>query len=241
MSLVFPKWINAVPAALVVGAGVTTLGVVAGTWYYATPDYTEVGYEPEQPVAFSHALHAGQLGIDCRYCHTEVEESYHSNIPDLSTCMACHTGDVVTNTAYLNVDLWNAHRVNEELVQVRSAYAEEKPIRWRKVHKLPDYAKFNHAVHVNAGVSCLSCHGNIHMQEVVRQVEPLSMGWCLDCHRNPEEHLVAASDNDPDGFRITDLEAVDAQLRSTSQSEIGAMLARQKQLEPPQSCGACHY
>lgn len=242
MSLVFPKWTNAIPAAIVATGGIGSVAVVAGTWYYATPDYTEVGYEPEQPVAFSHRIHAEQLGIDCRYCHSNVEESGHSNIPDTHTCMNCHTGDPISGIAYLNNDLWSAHVDNENLATVRSSYATGEAIPWRRIHKVPDYAHFNHAVHVNAGVSCYSCHGNINQHEVARQEHSLAMGWCLDCHRNPEEHLVAASDTDPALPQITDLEAVRRLLESDDYAETTGMdLVKQSQVEPPQSCGACHY
>ena len=241
MSLVFPKWTNAIPAAVVVGGGFATLAVVAGGWYYMSPDYTEVGYEPDQPVDYSHLIHVNELGIDCRYCHTNVEESAHSNVPDTATCMNCHTGDPVSDQAYLSSDLWAAHKIDENLVRVRSSYASGEPIKWRRVHKVPDYAHFNHAVHVNAGVSCYSCHGSINQQVVVRQEHSLSMGWCLDCHRNPEDHLVRTSDTDPNFPRITDLDAIKRQLESDSQRETGLEIAAELRIEPPQSCGACHY
>ncbi len=241
MSLVFPKWTNAIPAVLVGGLGATAFAVVVGTWYYATPDFFEIGYQPEQPVAFSHRIHSGQLGIDCRYCHTNVEESAHSNVPDTATCMSCHTGDVATDQAYLRRDLWLSHKENEHLVELRSNYQTGEPIQWRRIHKLPDYAHFNHAVHVNAGVSCYSCHGRIDQHEVARQVESLSMGWCLDCHRNPEQHLVAVSDTDPMKPRITDLGEIAQQLKSGGQRAAGLALIEELGNEPPQSCGACHY
>ncbi len=241
MSLVFPKWTNSIPAAIVVSAGFAGVAVIAGGWYYMTPDYTEVGYEPEQPVNYSHRIHVNTLGMDCRYCHTNVEESGFSNIPDTATCMNCHTGDPAQDIAYLNSTLWSAHKQNENLVKVREAYASGEPIRWRRVHKVPDYAHFNHSVHVNAGVSCYSCHGSINEQAVVRQEKSLAMGWCLDCHRNPEDHLVRVSDTDPDLPKITDLDAIKRLLQSDEQKARGLELAAELRIEPPQSCGACHY
>lgn len=235
---VFPRWTNTVPTALVAALGLFGVFIVWATWYYATPDFWEVGYEPEQPVAFSHQLHAGQLAIDCRYCHTHVEESGHSNVPDTETCMNCHTG--AGETAYLNATLWAVHRDNADLVRVRSAYASGEPIKWKRIHKVPDYAHFNHAIHVNAGVSCYSCHGRIDQLVVVRQVESLSMGWCLECHRNPEDYVVDVSD--PDIQRITNLAGVEKQLSNrTLQAEDGTRLVMEKKLQPPQHCGACHY
>jgi len=245
VSNLFPQWTNLIPTAAAVGLGFGSVAVVVGTWYYATPDYMEVGYMPTQPVDYSHQIHAGKLGMDCRYCHSHVEESYVSNVPDTATCMNCHTGD--DTTAYLNSDLWKAHKVNKSLSIVRTAFEETAPIEWRKVHKLPDYAHFPHAAHVNAGVSCYSCHGRIDQMPVVYQTQGLGMGWCLDCHRAPEKHLV-----DVDGLlasgkageakvRITDLDRIANLLGSEEQKKRGAELAEQRQIEPPQHCGACHY
>lgn len=246
MSHNFPRWTNAIPTALAGGLGVLTVGIVVGTWYYATPDYMEVGYMPKQPVDYSHQIHAGKLGMDCRYCHTHVEESYISNVPDTATCMNCHTGD--DTTAYLNTELWNAHKTNKNLIKVRESYASGVPIQWRKIHKLPEYAHFPHSAHVKAGVSCYSCHGRIDQMPVVYQTEGLGMGWCLDCHRAPEKHLVdvdgvlASTGGSSQPVKVTDLALVEALLNDTkAQQDRGAELARTKQIEPPQNCGACHY
>lgn len=236
----FPKWMNALPTAVALMGGVGFMGVALGYWHYFTPDYWRVGYEPDQPVDYNHQLHAGKLGMDCRYCHTHVEEAKHSNVPDTSTCMNCHTG--VGETAYLNNKLWTSHKENPNLVTLRQAYASGEPIEWRRIHKVPDYAHFNHAVHVKAGVSCYSCHGRIDQQEVVRQVHGMGMGFCLECHRNPEKNLVAHDDKsstqDP---KITDLAAVQALLAEPAQQGRGLEIAKTKQLQPPQNCGACHY
>lgn len=240
MSLILPKWTNGIPYVLPLIGGAAGVAVVAGYLYYFTPDYWRVGYEPEQPVAFSHQLHAGTLGIDCRYCHTHVEKSGVSNVPDLATCMNCHTG--VGEQAFLNANLWKAHKELPDLVKVRTAYAEQKPIEWRRIHKVPDYAHFNHAVHVKAGVSCYSCHGRIDQQLVVRHEHGMGMGWCLDCHRNPEKNLIAADDlASTESPRITDLAAVAEQIAAADQLEKGKQIAQTKQLQPPQNCGACHY
>lgn len=234
MSHVFPKWTNAIPAATVLGAGGGALFVVVFITYYFTPKFWEVGYEPVQPVNYSHQIHVGQLGMDCRYCHSNVEESPHSNVPDTATCMNCHTGE--GEIAYLNNTLWTAHKDNANLQRVRAAYASGDPIQWRRVHKLPDYVQFNHATHVKSGVSCYSCHGRIDQEAVVRQNEPLSMGWCLECHRAPENHLIDTAE-----MKITDLLSVERQLQSDAQLDKGLMLAEQQRLQPSLSCGACHY
>ncbi|MEO1130760.1 MAG: cytochrome c3 family protein [Planctomycetota bacterium] len=241
MSSVFPRWANSLPRLTGALGGFAFVAVVGIVWYYFTPEFWEVGYQPDQPVDYSHQLHVGKLGIDCRYCHSNVEESAHSNIPDTATCMNCHMGDVNTDQAYLAMNLWTAHKTNENLVQVRSAYATGEPIRWKRIHKVPDYAHFNHAVHINAGVSCYSCHGRIDQQEVVRQEESLSMAWCLDCHRAPEKHLVDVPEGDP-VKRITNLEWVAQELRARQRNiGEGMALVEAKALQPPEHCGACHY
>lgn len=240
MANIFPKWMNALPTFSAVFGGVGVVAVSAGYMYYFTPDYWRTGYEPVQPIDYSHQIHAGKLGIDCRYCHTHVEDSKHANIPDTATCMNCHTG--VGETAYLNTSLWNAHKANPNLIKVRSAYASGEAVLWRRVHKTPDYAHFNHSVHVHAGVSCYSCHGRIDQQAVVRQVHGMGMSFCLECHRAPEKNLVSADDMvQTDVPRITDLSAVEALLTDPKQLERGLEIARTKQLQPPQFCGACHY
>lgn len=240
MANIFPKWTNGLPTATAVFGGIGLVAVCAGYMYYFTPDYWRVGYEPEQPVSYSHQIHVGKLGMDCRYCHTNVERSPTANIPDTSTCMNCHTG--VGEQAYLNTALWAAHKINPNLVKVRESYAEDRPVEWRRVHKVPDYAHFNHAVHIHAGVSCYSCHGRVDQFEIVRQVHGMGMGFCLDCHRNPEKALVQADDRfQTDSPKITDLAAVQALLSEPRQIERGESIARLKQLQPPQFCGACHY
>ncbi|MFN7021921.1 MAG: cytochrome c3 family protein [Phycisphaerales bacterium] len=183
MSTVFPKWTNRLPTMMLVGVLgglVTVIGVV---WYYFTPKFWRVGYMPTQPASgFSHQIHAGKLGMDCRYCHSNVEISAEANIPSVSTCMGCHAEGRVNDQLYAK-----AARVQF----VRDAWEANESIPWRRVHKVPDYVRnFPHNIHVNAGVSCFSCHGNIMEQAVVHHAEPMSMGWCLECHRDPTPHLV---------------------------------------------------
>jgi menaquinone reductase, multiheme cytochrome c subunit len=170
----FPPWANYLLPAIGVLAigGAVYVPVVIGLG--ASPRTTDVGYMPEQPVPYSHALHAGQLGIDCRYCHTTVEKAGFAAVPPTQTCMNCH--------AKLNTD-------SPLLLKVRESYVTGMPVPWVKVHNLPDYAYFNHSTHLNKGIGCVSCHGRVDRMEVVYQQEPLSMSWCLDCHRQPEKHL----------------------------------------------------
>jgi hypothetical protein len=174
MSDIFPKWTNKLPGKVIVGALLLGAGVTAGLTYYFTPKYTRVGYQPIQPVAFSHAIHAGQLNIDCRYCHNGVEKSWYSNIPSANTCMNCHN---------------QVLKDDPKLALVRESAQSGKPIPWVQIHKVPDYVYFNHSVHVNRGVSCVHCHGRVDKMDEVYHAQPLSMTFCLDCHRDPAKNL----------------------------------------------------
>jgi hypothetical protein len=227
------------PVALLMGAAGGLLVTIAIVWTYFTPSYWEVGYMPEQPVAYSHQLHAGTLGIDCRYCHDNVEESGYANIPSVSVCMNCHT--VVDNTqGYLAKAVSagagdSAHWSSEALAALRDAHDHGQTVEWDRVHKLPDYVHFDHSIHVNLGVSCFSCHKRIDQMPEVYQSEPLSMSWCLDCHRNPEQHLVDTSEID-----VTDLRGVEELLSLSDYAQtIGLELS--EHVNPPENCGACHY
>ena len=162
------------PPVVIVGIALFGGIVTFSVWYWFSPKFTDVGYSPKQPVPFSHKLHAGTLGLDCRYCHYTVEKSHYAAIPPTEVCMGCHTSVLPGS---------------KKLAKVRESFKTGKPIRWVRVHMLPDYAFFNHKVHVAAGVGCASCHGRIDKMKVVHQSKPLSMSWCLDCHRAPNQHL----------------------------------------------------
>ncbi len=174
-----------------VGAVVLGTTVTAAVWYYFTPKYYRVGYEPIQPVAFSHKIHAGQLGVDCRYCHNGVEKSWYSNIPAASTCMNCHN---------------QVLKDDPKLAVVRDSFATGKPIPWIQIHKTPDFVYFNHSVHVNRGISCVHCHGQINQMDEVVHAKPLNMSFCLECHRNPaakirpQEEVYNLDWKAPEGF-----------------------------------------
>ncbi|MEL6616293.1 MAG: cytochrome c3 family protein [Bacteroidota bacterium] len=219
----FPRNANALPAISIAGALCGGVLVVVLAWYYLSPEFYEVGYAPEQPVPYSHAFHAGQLAMDCRYCHNHVEQSPHANIPSTQTCMNCH-GQIQTQS--------------EKLLPVRESWATGKPIEWVQVHHLADYAHFSHAAHVNVGVSCATCHGRVDQMEVVYQAEPLSMGWCLECHRAPEEYLVPPEEVTNMAY-IEDLKADD----EAWEAHVAANRERiqQENIAPPQNCSACHY
>ena len=174
MSTIFSKEANKAPVKIVIALLILGATITAGFTYYMTPKYARVGYQPIQPVSFQHSLHAGELGIDCRYCHSHVEKSGHSNVPATSTCMNCHNQVQV---------------LSEKLQPVRDSFASGESIPWVQVHKLPDYVYFNHSVHVNRGISCFECHGQVNEMDEVRHEKSFSMAFCLECHRNPEEKL----------------------------------------------------
>jgi hypothetical protein len=221
MSDIFPKWTNRLPGMVLLGAALGGGGLTAGLWYYFTPKYTRVGYQPIQPVAFSHSVHADQLGIDCRYCHNGVEKSWYSNVPTAATCMNCHSQVLPTDP---------------RLALVRESFATGKPIPWVQVHKVPDYVYFNHAVHVNRGVSCVHCHGPIHKMDEVYHAKPLSMAFCLDCHRNPGPNL-----RPPD--KVTDLDwaySPDPVAAAQQAQASGAQLVHDWKVNASQNCSACH-
>ena len=211
----FPRWSNLLlPGALVVGP-VVPLYVVLVVAYGFSPKTTDVGYQPQQPVPFSHALHAGELGMDCRYCHNTVERAAHAAIPPTQTCMNCHTQIL---------------KESENIAPLLASYESGNPVLWNRVHDLPDYAYFSHSAHVTRGVSCVECHGRIDKMEVVYQHEPLSMGWCLDCHRNPTPNLRPVSE-------ITNL-AWNQELELTREERL--KLKDTFNINPSENCSTCH-
>jgi len=188
--------------------------VVGFFWYYGSPVYTDVGFRPTQPIDYSHKLHAGDLGIDCRYCHSNVEVSPHANVPPTQTCMNCHTLILPES---------------EKLLPVRESHQVGIPIEWVRVHMLPDYAYFDHSAHLRAGVGCISCHGRVDQMAKVQQVEPLSMGWCLDCHRDPAKHLRPPSE-------VTNMTWTPPE----NQLERAQQQIEELDINPPVDCSGCH-
>ena len=216
MSAIFPKWTNRLPVIFIVCFFLVAGAVTAGVWYYFTPKYTRVGYQPIQPVPFSHATHAGQLGIDCRYCHNAVEKSWYSNIPASSTCMNCHS---------------QVLKDDPRLAIVRESALSGKPVPWVQIHRTPDFVYFNHSVHVNRGISCVECHGPINKMDEVYHAKPLSMSFCLECHRDPAKKL-----RDPS--KITDLDWKPES--EAKQLEEGLKRMHDWRVESLQTCSACH-
>ncbi len=223
-----PAWTNKlrwiVALAVLLGGPYVVLLVAFGGSTVAT----DVGYAPVQPIPYSHAVHVGQLGMDCRYCHTAVEVAAHANVPPTATCINCH------NKPYgIRQDSPKLARLYE------SFYGSERqpaglPIPWVRVHDLPDYVYFNHAAHVTRGVGCVECHGRVDRMEVVYQAERLSMSWCLDCHRNP-------------GPRLRPLDKITDMTWQRPAGAAGELLAQNllqqysiRDVRTMQSCSLCH-
>ncbi len=231
MANIFPRWTNLLPFQVVICLGALATGVVAAFWYYATPKAQRVGYQPNQPIPYDHQLHVEQLGLDCRYCHSFVEHSGHANVPTANTCWNCHKA-VKTDSPKLE-PLRRAVDTNYENY-------DGQPIKWVRVHKSPDYVYFNHSAHVNRGISCQSCHGDVNKMEVVYQAESHSMGWCLDCHRNPEENLrpleeVFNMNYDAEKYLAENpIEGVE------SVKDLGKHLKEVYGVKPKESCSTCH-
>ncbi len=211
---VFPEWTNRLRelSALLVIGGLFYLAVLLILFF--APETSAIGYSPEQPVPYSHALHVGQLGMDCRYCHSTVEQAAHANLPPTQTCMNCHA---------------LIRKESEKLLPVRESHASGLPIPWVRVHDLPDFVYFNHSAHLRAGVGCVSCHGRIDKMEVVRQAKPLSMGWCLACHQNPDQHL-----------RPTQYLTAMDWIPEESPAELGKKLREAQAIAPSTDCTTCH-
>lgn len=214
MAQIFPRWTNELPLRVAVAGALVGALVVGGVWYYFSPRYTDVGYQPVQPIPYSHKLHAGDLGIDCLYCHATVDRAPVAVVPPTDVCLNCHK--VVK-------------RDSPKLAALRDSSTSGRPLAWVRVHDLPGYAHFDHRPHLRAGVGCASCHGRIDQMEEVAQAEPLSMGWCLECHRNPDQHLRPTSE-------ITSMDWSPPR----DQAAAAARIREAKHLKPPVDCTGCH-
>lgn len=215
MSQIFNRSANAVAKFSLFGVLVT---VVLLGWFVMLlqrSDYqTGANANVTQPVQFSHAHHVGGVGLDCRYCHTSVEQSSFANIPPTKTCMNCHT------------QIFNEAPILEP---VRESFRTDKSLEWIRVHDLPDFVYFNHSIHIKKGVGCETCHGRIDQMQGIQQVSSLQMEWCLDCHRAPEKYVrpraaVFQMGYEPEG----------------NQLEIGRKLVKEYQIQSLTSCSTCH-
>ncbi|MGA9526468.1 MAG: cytochrome c3 family protein [Myxococcaceae bacterium] len=190
-------------------------GAIAGLMLLARSPLGTGQYDMlSQPVPFDHRHHARDEGIDCRYCHDLVERSPYAGIPPTSKCMNCHA------------QIWNQAAL---LDPVRASVFDDVPIRWNKVHRLPDHVYFNHAIHVSKGVGCVTCHGRVDQMPLVRQARELTMGWCLDCHRRPEGHLRPRAE-------VTNMDWKP----NVDPVQLGRELARRYDVRPRTNCTTCH-
>lgn len=175
MPQIFHPSMNTLSRVSIFGAVFIVAGLV---WLAAvivrSPYMTEAGVVRVQPVPFSHRHHVGDDGIDCRYCHTSVETSAFAGIPPTKTCMGCHS---------------QLYADSSMLEPVRESYRTGQPLKWTRVHDVPDYAYFNHSIHVNKGIGCVTCHGQVDKMPLMWRAETLHMEWCLECHRNPERYV----------------------------------------------------
>lgn len=161
-------------ASIVVGVLAATAIVLIGAAVYRSPVLTQVNVAKAQPIPFSHQRHVGGNGIDCRYCHTSVEESGFANIPPTETCMTCHS-QILSDAPMIQ--------------PVHESWKSGKPIEWNRVYDLPDYVYFDHSIHVAKGIGCTTCHGEIDEMALTHKAETLHMAWCLECHRAPEKFI----------------------------------------------------
>ena len=215
MSQIFHKSTNTFSRLSIFG-GIFIIGFLVWAWAelngstYATRAKVPI----EQPVPFSHEHHVGGLGIDCRYCHTSVENSSFANIPPTKTCMNCHS-QIWSNAAMLE--------------PVRESFRSDHSIRWIRVHDLPDYVYFNHSIHVAKGVGCTTCHGQVNKMPLTWQESTLQMSWCLDCHRHPERFVRPKSEV----FSVYWQPPPD-------QLEMGRRLMKDYNIQSLTSCSTCH-
>ena len=215
MSQTFKPRANQIARASLAAVVILAAGAAAAIPALMRSDYvTGANTNVTQPIQFSHAHHVGGMGIDCRYCHTSVEQSSFANIPPTKTCMNCHSQIWVTSP-YLE--------------PVRASYRTDTPLRWTRVHNLPDFVYFNHSIHVKKGVGCETCHGRIDQMPGIYQANTLQMEWCLGCHRAPERYVR------PREF-VTTMGYVPAE----PQAVLGARLVNDYDIQKLTSCSTCH-
>ena len=165
--------------ASLVGAALAAFVAVSSAEVRLPGDHS--GYQPAQPIAYSHRVHAGENRMDCQFCHTAAEKGRHAGIPPLSTCMKCH--EKIVNRP-------GSKELSPEIAKLTKAFQEGRPVEWQRIHRLPAFAYFDHSRHINSGVACQLCHGDIQAMDAVFQAKSLNMGECLTCHRDTNQKLV---------------------------------------------------
>jgi hypothetical protein len=198
---------------------VAVLALVGGAVaFYLTnrsPYWTNVGVTLNQPVPFSHQHHAGELGIDCRFCHRSVETAAYAGMPDTETCMTCHS------------QIWKTAPM---LRPVRESYTANRPLRWNRVNELPEFVYFNHSIHISKGVGCSSCHGRIDEMPITWKTQDMEMSWCLSCHRHPATELRP----------LAQVVKMDWTQTATPRQTDALLQRRQIQTAHLTDCSACH-
>ncbi|OIO37506.1 MAG: cytochrome C [Candidatus Omnitrophica bacterium CG1_02_46_14] len=215
MAQLFPRssnqWVRrSLVAAAILGIGFVT---VVAMWF-RSPYSTWVHIARAQNVPFSHKHHADELGIDCRFCHTSAEKSAYAGIPSTETCMKCHSV------------IWKDSTMLEP---VRESSRTGKPMVWKRVHDLPDHVYFDHSIHLNKGIACVSCHGQVDQMPLVSKSKSLRMEWCLECHRNPEKNLRPSEEVFNPNWKTPD-----------DLKELQKVLAKKYHVQSVTHCNACH-
>jgi hypothetical protein len=215
MPQIFSRGSNTLARLTIFGAvlGLVAL-LVAAELMVRSPYATAVGVPVDQPVPFSHKHHVGDDGIDCRYCHTSVESSSFAGIPPTQTCMNCHT------------QIWSQSPVLEP---VRQSFQSGEPLGWNRVHVLGDFVYFDHSIHVQKGIGCSTCHGQVDQMPLTWKAQSLQMSWCLECHRNPERYVRPRDE-------VFDM----AWQPPSNQEEVGLRLVREYEIQSKTSCSTCH-
>jgi hypothetical protein len=212
---IFHRSANTISRVSIFGAVFVVAGLLGlGDEVNRSPWITQAHVAREQPIQFSHERHVAGNGIDCRYCHTSVEDSSFAGIPPTKTCMNCHS-EIFSNSPFL--------------APVRDSFANNTPIEWTRVHDLPDFVYFNHSIHVNKGMGCTTCHGQVDRMPLMRQEASLQMEWCINCHRNPEQYVRPRDQVFSVDYRPP-----------SNQAELGARLVEEYHIQKLTSCSTCH-
>jgi Cytochrome c7 and related cytochrome c len=215
MAQIFHRSTNTIARVSIYGAAFLLVALAWAAYELsASPYVTDVNVAKDQPVPFSHKHHVGELGLDCRYCHTAVESSSSAGMPPTQTCMTCHS------------QIW----VNSPMLEpVRASYRDDQSIQWIRVNAVPDFVYFNHSIHVNKGVACVTCHGPVGDMPLTWRANTLQMGWCLDCHRNPEKFVRPRANVFDIHYKAPE-----------NQEELGLKLMKEYKIQSLTNCTTCH-
>ena len=215
MAQIFHRSANTLARASILGVVLLLSAVGAALMkFQRSPYVTAQHIAPEQPVPFSHQHHAAGLGLDCRYCHTSVEESSFAGIPPTKTCMNCHA-QIWTNAPML--------------APVRYSFSSGQSLQWTRVHDLPDFVYFNHSIHINKGIGCSTCHGRVDEMPLMYRVNTLYMNWCVNCHRDPAKYIRPKSEVFNIDYKYPD-----------DQAELGPKLVKEYHVQSLTDCVTCH-